>query len=294
MFKENGIALDTNNISRVNTDNYTYTVDGDNYVFTNKKVLHAGDKIDFTYTCTVSPRDITGGYTDENGYWQGNYYQANFTPSITVTDTANPLSYSRNLSLEAHTEVITSARKSRTSVVFDWNTDLWGAKPADADEYFYVNWELESNGSYDSSQKYRYYWSEQTAHDGSVVYSNCPTVKNKSELITGGKYITTVVTKHRKKDFEGQLVTVRNEALHYVEWASGYVEHERVIATTNVYVPSLDGNGCSLMKYVPNYTKSESHYKNGDQEKILAGEEVTLPYGGCMCSFNQAYAALNG
>lgn len=213
-------------INLVNTDKYSYTEDGNNYVFTNVTELSAGDNIDFTYSCTVSPRNIKGGYIDENGYYQGDFYKMSFTPSIVVTDAENPLNYSRDLGIEAHTEVRAEANKSRTSVVFDWDT-AWGDKPADSDEYFYVIWQLESNGAASSSQKYSYYWSEETAHDGAVVYSS-PALGTKSNLITSGKYTSTVVTKHRRKDVEGELTTIKNEAIHYVEWAF-YVRKRTIV-----------------------------------------------------------------
>ena len=65
-----------------------------------------------------------------------------------------------------------------TSVVFNWKTNPWGPKPADADEYFYVIWQIVSNSATTSSQKYRFYWTEDTGHDGSIVYSDYPTAQN--------------------------------------------------------------------------------------------------------------------
>ena len=283
LFKEDGVVKDNNNVEKFNSEKFTYSVVGDNYVFTNSVPLSAGDSIDFTYTCTVSPRNLKGGYIDENGYYRGDYFYTEFEPSIVVNDANDPLNYSRPLAIEVHTKVLTEAGKSRSNVVTEWNS-TWGEKPADAEEYFYVIWEMESNGASNSSQKYRYYWSEDTAHDGTVIYSN-PPLGTKSAELTSGKYKATVVTKHLKKEVEGELTTIKNEAIHNVEWASGYVEHKRVSATTQVYIPIEGSSGKSLIKtvYAPNDNSfdpynTKYHYKNGGQEKILAEEEVLLPY----------------
>ncbi len=284
LFEENGVAKDKTNIDAFAPDKskFDYTVSGDNYVFTNYVPLKAGDNIEFTFTCTVDPHNIKGGYTDQNGYYQGDYYQKNFTPSIVVTDATNPLNYSRAMNLEAHTKVITEAGKSRSNVVTSWNSD-WGTRPADADEYFYVIWELESNGSSNSSQKYHCSWSEDTAHDGSVIYSD-PELGTESNLMSSGKYYTTVVTKHLKSSALNELTTITNEAIYTVKWASGYTEHKRVFASTNVYIPSSSGSGSSIAKtvYDPSESftpyKTEYHYRNGGQELILAEEEVVMPY----------------
>ena len=66
---------------------------------------------------------------------------------------------------------------------------------------------------------------------------------------------------------------MHNEAVHNVEWASGYAEHERVYAQTSVYIPETADTGTLLSKTV----SGGNHYINGGQEKILA-EEVPLPY----------------
>ncbi len=276
MFHENGVALDRNNIDLISTDTYTYTEVGDNYVFTNTVELNEGNRIEFTYTCKVSPRKVKGGYTDENGYYQGDYYQTSFTPSIVVNNSENPLSYSRTLGLETHTKVLTTVSKERSSIALEWN-DSWGNKPSDADDYFYVVWHLNAKGSDASSQKYNLSWSEETAHDGTVVYSS-PTLGTKSGIQSYGTFNSTVVTKHLRKEVEGELTTVHNEAILNVEWASGYVEHKRVSNSTRVYIPADDSGSRPFVKAVPNYTQMDSHYKNGGQELILSGDEVVLPY----------------
>lgn len=276
MFHENGVALDRNNIDLISTESYAYSEVGDNYVFTNTVDLNEGDTIEFTYTCKVSPRDVKGGYTDENGYYQGDYYQTSFTPSIVVNNSEDPLSYSRTLGLETHTQVLTTVSKERSSIALEWN-DSWGDKPSDADDYFYVIWNLKAKGSDASSQKYNLSWSEETTHDGTVVYSS-PTLGAKSGIQSYGTYNSIVVTKHLRKEVEGELTTVYNEAILNVEWASGYVEHKRVSNSTRVYIPADESGPRPFVKAVPNYTQMDSHYKNGGQELILSGDEVILPY----------------
>ena len=276
MFEENGVALDKNNVSLLSTDSYEYREEGDNYVFTNKVELVSGNKIEFTYTCKVDPRDLKGGYKDENGYYHQDYYSKSFTPSIVVDDSDDPLDYSRTLGVEVHTQVFTTVSKDRAAIALEWN-DMWGNKPSDADDYFYVIWDLNAKGTDASSQKYRLSWSEDTVHDGTVVYSS-PTLGTKSALQSYGTYNTTVVTKHLKKDVEGSLTVIRNEAILNVEWNSGYTEHKRVSDSTNVYIPSGDPGSCGFIKAIPNYVSSGAHYKNGGQELILSGDEVVLPY----------------
>lgn len=276
MFYENGTALDKNNVKLISTDAYEYTEVGDNYVFTNTVELPAGNNIEFTYTCKVSPRDVKGGYKDENGYYHEDFYKASFTPSIVVEDDEHPLNYSRTLGLEVHTQVNTIESKERSNILLEWNT-TWGPEPADADEYFYVIWSLKARGNESSSQKYKLTWSEDTPHDGEVVYS-MPALGTQSALMTSGAFNAVVVTKHLRKSVENKLTVIRNEAILDVEWDSGHTEFLRVTGATNAYIPADESGPRQFMKAVPDYIKTESHYINGGQELILAGDEVVMPY----------------
>lgn len=275
-FTENGVALDSNNINGFASDTYSYDTVGDNYVFTNKVKLNANNNSEVTLACKVSPRAIKGGYVDENGYYQGDYFKNTITPSIVIDDAQNPLNYSRELSLEAHTKVDTKVSKARANVILEWDPS-WGSTPADASEYFYVIWNLNSSVLTSSSQKCTLSWDEDTVHDGTLVYAY-PSLTADSGEIESGNFNTVIVTKHTKKGVEGDITTIYNEAILNADWASGHKEQFRVSAFTKAYIPAGSDGIFNFTKTVPNPYNSGAHFKNSGQELILSGENVILPY----------------
>ena len=260
----------------------------DYYVISNIKEISGSSSIQdeiFDITYSVSPeklREMNGGWIDETGRYAGNFYKRdknNENDSLKVSvivdsnsDGTPETNYTKKLGLETHTKVYTSAYKIQADASFGWS-NKWGEKPEDADQYFYITWNLKSNYEKGSSQKFRFDWSEDTAHDGTVVYISDQSNEWREPNRT---YTTTVVTKHPRKVVDAGWKNVTNEAILNVHWLSGYDEQFRVNGTAGAYL--LDGTKPQLFeKRYENMDLPEanpSRFKNGGQELIIAGESV--------------------
>lgn len=289
-------------MSKTDTDNSDFIYD-DSYsdyylIYNNDPITKDSNQSQaFKIDYSVSSQDlctINGCYIDENGYYGGSYYKRVIGQPDTVkdehnNDVPNPIApikaeikvdkdndgaetdYTKELGLEVHTAVNTSAWKSKADASFSWN-NAWGDRPADADQYFYVKWTLTSSHDSKTGQQFRLLWDESPVHSGSVVYMNPSEI---SGYKTPGTYSTTVVTKHpRSADDEGWK-TVDNQAVLTVEWLSGYKQQFRVAQEAGVYIvpgliPELFG------KYIEDYTTTGGdRLKKGGQDLILDGTGVS-------------------
>ncbi len=294
--KWNGDPITTNNAESGASNNITLdkTSDPDYYVYTNKVPLSGSDTV-FTINYTFSPLDVNGGYIDENGYYQGDYY-VNDTINVKIQvdmdgDGVLETDYNKHLATEVHTKVDTKISKFRSSVSLTWDKD-WGTKPADSDDYFYVKWALNStHAKANYSQKFYLMWDENTVRDnGTVVYSSScvshgDVEGNWTSLQGNGNKTYYVVTKHRRdlaRPTGGdQWATVSNEAILNVKWQTGYIEQFRTSASTTAYIPSTGNGGFNFQKAVPNMNEDKSHYMHGGQEQItdrVADNMPILPY----------------
>ena len=297
IFKDwNGNPITTNNAEKGASDKITLdkTSDPDYYIYTNIVPLSGSNTV-FTLTYTFSPLNVNGGYIDENGYYQGDYFvNNNVNVKIEVDmngDGTLETNYSRTLATEVHTKVDTKVSKFRSSVSLTWDK-TWGTKPADSDDYFYVTWTLSSNHNKDNySQKFYLMWDENTVRDnGTVVYasqnvSHGDTVGKWTGLQASGVKTYTVVTKHRRDlarpQGGDQWATVSNEAILNVKWQSGYTEQFRTSASTTAYIPSTGNGDFSFQKAVPNMNDNDAHFKHGGQEQVTdraADNMPILPY----------------
>ena len=285
-----GNPIINNNIENARSENFTYYETDDYYVFTNTALLN-GTEAFFNINYTASPRNIKGGYIDENGDYHGDYYKNRINVKIEIdADGENEdVDYSRDLGIEVHTKVDTEVSKSRSNVLLDWN-DEWGDKPVDSDKYFYVIWNLYSYNPSTCSQKYQLLWNEDTVHDGTVVYKSGAVVSKSglessdpwTSLADSGKNTVIVVTMHRRDEAKeigsDSWATVKNEAVLNVKWQSGYIEQIRVAATATAYIPPETGDGpYSFSKYINDYTNQNSNYINGGQERVINGEQSNMP-----------------
>lgn len=297
IFKDwKGNPITTNNAESGASNNITLdkTSDPDYYIYTNKAPLSGSDTV-FTLNYTFSPLNVNGGYIDENGYYQGDYYvNNNVNVKIQVDmdgDGELETDYSKTLATEVHTKVDTSVSKFRSSVSLTWN-DKWGTKPADSDDYFYVTWTLNSTHAYQNySQKFYLLWDENTVRDnGTVVYASDYVshgdVSGKwTGLQSNGTKSYTVVTKHRRDlarpEGGDQWATVSNEAILNVKWQTGYIEQFRTSASTTAYIPSTGNGNFNFQKAVPNMNDNDAHFKHGGQEQVTdrsADNMPILPY----------------
>lgn len=263
----------------------------DYYVITNNNKIDGTNQTQmFRITYEITPtqiRSIKGGYTDDNGYFAGDYYQNTLPVKILVdrdkdgdyTD-AGDTDYTKNLGIEVHTDVRTEASKVQAAAGFEWDSS-WGDRPDDADQYFYITWTLTSTHDQSSSQKFKISWSENTYHDGSVV----KIIPNSSQLDSLGNpkwlekdtYYTTVVTKHSRRPTDSGWKTINNEAILDVEYLSGHHDQYRVYGEAGVYL--LPDGDMQYEKYIKDYSRGANRIKNGAQDKILARQSVdNLPF----------------
>ncbi len=262
-----------------------YSDDGESIILYNPSPITQNTIL--TPEFNVSPTVLKGGYTDDNGYFRGDYFNKTFDVDIDISEvkvneeTIPACHYERTMGLEVHTNSDTTASKARADVSLNWNTD-WGAAPQDAGEYFYVVWSLTSTNT-NCNQPYKIKWSEDTIHDGSVVYSS-PALGEWSDTYTSdGTHTTRVVTKHRRADVHNdgdEWAKVKNEAILSVLWNNEYEQQFRASRTAEVYVPMESSGSFSFAKNIPDYSNQNKHSINGGQELILNGEPelMELPY----------------
>lgn len=269
VFKDkNGNDVGTNNIKGNEKFARTIeTIDGRQYyVYTNIDDLCEDSGFEFHYTVDPTLLDAKTG--------SDLFYRNDFTVYIEYSDAGHTVNYSRDLSVEVHTGVVTTVEKSQASVSLEWDPD-WGEKPADADEYFYVTWKLKADVT-NCTQKYRLYWREDTVHDGTIISST--NLNAWSAYQTGGTSTAQVVTKHRRSEVDSGSgwYTVKNEAVLDMEMASGELLHYRPAAIAYAYIPSSGSTG-GLTKYIKeDYTVQQNHIKGYAQEYILNGNAASL------------------
>ncbi len=300
-WKNNPIT--TNNAETGASNNITLdkTSDPDYYIYTNKAPLSGSDTV-FTLNYTFSPLNVNGGYIDENGYYQGDYYvnnNVNVKIQVDMDGDGNlETDYSKTLATEVHTKVDTTVSKFRSSVSLTWDK-TWGTKPVDSDDYFYVTWTLNSTHAYANySQKFYLLWDENTVRDnGTVVYANNYVshgdVQGKwTGLQSNGTKSYYVVTKHRRDlarpEGGDQWATVSNEAILNVKWQSGYIEQFRTSASTTAYIPSTGNGNFNFQKAVPNMNNNDAHFKHGGQEQITDRSADNMPILPYELSYNES------
>ena len=273
----------SNGLSKTDTANCHFIYsdsDPDYYIITNNEKIDKDAEFNdqvFQIDYRLEPADLRkmdGGYKDENGYYGGNYYTNTFPVTIRVdravdgdyTDTLDT-DYQKQLSLEVHTKVNASTSKSRSTVYFEWQ-DAWGTAPQDANQYFYVVWDLIASFDNTNSQRFKFSWSEDTVHDGSVVMMTYGSGYTSTGYMGPGTYHTSVVTKHARKTTDEGWKTVYNEAVLNIESISGYQQQMRVSREDGVYlIPTAPGR--VFEKYIYGYEDGADRIKSGGTELIL-------------------------
>ena len=259
--------------------------DPDYYIITNNEKIDKNSEYNdqvFQIDYRLEPSDlrkINGGYTDENGYYGGEYFTNTFPVTIQVDrDTNDDLTdpkdtnYEKDLSLEVHTKVNASTSKTRATVSYEWK-DAWGDEPQDSKQYFYVVWDLIANFDNSNSQQFKFTWNEDVVHDGTVVKMSYDSKYSATNYMGPGTYHATVVTKHPRKTTDAGWKTVYNEAVLNVESISGYKQQIRVSREDGVYlIPA--GPGRVFEKMILGYEKGADRVKSGGTELILSRSGV--------------------
>lgn len=283
----------TDNLAAMTSQKYKMTSDANYYIFTNIVPIKS-DFDTFTIEYTVTPRQVKGGYYDENEIAHNYLKRDDLEVTLDIKKGSygkQDTTYTQNLGLEFHTKVYTTPSKTRSNVALEWN-ESWGDRPADADEYFYVTWALNSDHANTSSQRFKLLWDEDTyGRDGSIIYASGAVSYNEETedkwtgWRTNGRSTAYVVTKHRRDqatvhtpDGDGDIwAKVHNEAVLNVKWESGYEQQFRVSAEATAYIPPSGSGASSFTKTVPNSNNNAAHYVHGGQELILNGEADNMP-----------------
>ncbi len=268
----------------------------DYYVLVNTEDITGGAGMDATFSYNVDPNQVPGGGLDAAGNYVTNgvnYYHETF--QVTITVDVDPKdseieTHTEELSIEMHTRVRTFASKEFVKMYPSYSNswkDTWGPKPADADDYFYIEWKLKETSESTTNQPFDFTWSEEnTVHDGTVVgYLN--NEKDKTHVNATGHEIfdkQRVLVKYPRtmlsEATDGKLL-IHNEAIVTENWQSGYETSHRVSADYTLKVPKYSGGGRGLDKISFDVANSRNisrpAQKHGGQEDILIDEnEVSL------------------
>lgn len=289
----------TNDTKNFSSDYFSCNIINGNYVFKNKVAIdtHTITYIDVDYSCNDSTK-VAGGYIDENGDYQ-RLNDNNLTDfPVTIKLNNNEL-YNETLKLETHTKVDTEdILKTRSDVIYEWQ-DEWTdearvTKPVDIENYFFIKWNLSANFPPTTSQAFSVMWSEDTVHDGTVVYTSGPVVTDNSlvqqngntswsnELTKGKSPVAYVITMHRKDEARknGSWVVIKNDVILNVKWRTSnknvdpqYVQQYRKSVEIDAYIAPDENEGSrDFTKRIENYKNENSHYIYGGQELVQSGE----------------------
>lgn len=257
---------------------FSYIEDGDNYVLINNRELSGGSGLDLVISYQVTPINVPGGAIDSNGaYVDGyNFYKGTVPVIATVDSNLDDVPETReekDLTVEMHTGLDTSVSKTYWDVSYVWNTS-WGAKPADAEDYFYVTWRIFSGDS-SVTQPASMVVSEDTVHDGTVVYwyDHGPVVHNVTVNYSYSDYVVMKYPMELLADIPETGLVLKNETVLKTTWKSGYVTYDRASASTTIYDAEYPEG-----EFDKNNRNSGSVCTiNGGQEDILDDqEEVTM------------------
>ena len=271
IFKDkDGNGIGDNNVTA--DSDFSVTDDGNgNLIIKNKNILYKNFDLEYHYD--VNPL-LLEGYTDSSDVYHPEYFRNEFDVRMNIadsTESAYNINYAKTLGVEVYSDATVSAEKTQSSVSLQWDTK-WGASvPADVDEYFYVTWVLRGNVS-NCTQSYDIMWSEDTVHDGTVIYTENEGAWKTNQ--SGGTYTAKVVTKHRR-DAATQGTNWRNvynEAILTVKYKSGDIVAKRVGAEANAYIEPQTGGSDSFTKTIRDYNVLANHTKwSAAQDYILNG-----------------------
>ena len=141
-----------------NKVSFIYRIEGDDIVVSNYEPLEGGTYFIADFAYIANPLDVNGGYPDDtkdHENWWDNYlncYEKEFHPTFSITDGIETDGGEKDFSLRVMTRVITKANcvvmdDASRGVYLAWQ-DIWGERPSDADQFFYVLWNVEYGRDY--------------------------------------------------------------------------------------------------------------------------------------------------
>ena len=248
---------------------FSYIDEGDHYTLINNQELSGGAGVNVTISYSVDPEKVPGGAQNDAGeYLEGyEFYQNTIPVSFSIDknlDNTPEAIKEKDLDIEMHTSVNTTHSKYHSGVIYNWDNS-WGTKPADDGDSFYVIWNLIHDYAYrktvSSQDLVSWEWSEDTHHDGTVVFQ-------KSDY---------VITKHPLSALENagaDGLTLSNEAVLTETWKSGYQEKFRHSATIVVQGKEFPSEG--------SFDKTRSNHSielSGGQDTIMEDRKsIRMPY----------------
>jgi len=136
-----------------NKVSFIYRIDGDEIIVSNYEPLEGGTFFAADFAYIANPLDVNGGYPDdtkEHENWWDNYlncYEKAFTARFFISDGSDTEQGEKSFSLRLMTRPITATYvavmpDANKGVYLAWQSN-WGDKPENADQFFYVLWNVQ-------------------------------------------------------------------------------------------------------------------------------------------------------
>lgn len=197
---------------------YAYSIDGDDIVFYNWDTVTAGQNgyFEISYLTTES----TQHYLDYDGKTDSSYNDASkaFNAKITA-GSLTKTSDDKYVYINTSATISSVTKKMPDHLIRSWDSS-WGTKPSDADDYYYLVWEIDTYITKEATSYYDFTLTDvpsSTTGDvevvgyklqGSSTFTSTNTVK---DLTSDGYRYDFVLTRHKKstfdKDSSGNAIT---------------------------------------------------------------------------------------
>ena len=232
---------------------YAYYEENDNIVIVNFHERPAGDNGYFEIAYATTENIMNYRDMDQSD---------DFFATIEVNNNGQTATAESNripVFMNTHAK-INSTTKSVPAKYNTWNS-AWGEAPADAEDWFYLLWDITSYIDKDTSQPYTLTFVDNTTSDygesvfvsyrfrGEQTYTTTDTIQN--QTITDRRY-DSVLTKHKKSDFEGlDYYTIKNNIQVTLTPEDG-LDAKSVVKGSNNYVYKY---------HVPTFTYPTGHFE---------------------------------
>lgn len=188
---------------------YAYSVDGDDIVFYNYDSVTAAQNgyFEISYITT----ETTEHYRDYDGKTDASYDDASkaFKADMTA-GTLTKLSDEKKVYIDTSAKITSTSKKLSGDMSRTWDSS-WGTKPSDADDYYYLVWEIDSYIARPNTQAYDFTLSDVPTSDtgavevvgyklwGTTTYTTNPT---QTGCTASGMRYDFVITRHKKSTFD--------------------------------------------------------------------------------------------
>lgn len=227
---------------------YAYSIDGDDIVFYNYDSVTSAQNgyFEISYITT----ETTERYRDYDGKTDASYDDASkaFKADMTA-GTLTKSSDEKRVYIDTSAKIASTSKKLSGDMSRTWDSS-WGTKPADADNYYYLVWEIDSYISQPNTQCYDFTLSDVPTSDtgtvevvgyklwGTTTYTTNPT---QTGCTASGMRYDFVLTKHKKSTFDtdssGKTIThyrINNEVTATVHPEDG-VDADTTAKATRVF-----------------------------------------------------------